>query len=113
MDSTKQVETLNPNKWITFRKVIQPEQTFQSKFLFVLIQILINKYTFLVDVVSGRFVARILNSRPEEIRFFGNGIVYPISTILSAQTRTAADELARSYQYEFFQKYLFSILLKF
>ncbi len=109
MDSTKQVSTLSPNKWITFRKVTQPDQTFQSKFLFGFMQILMDKYSLSVDVVSGRYVARILISRPEEIRLFGNGIVYPISTILSAQARSAADELARSYQYEFFQKYLFPI----
>ena len=51
-----------------------------------------------VDVVCGRQVARILVSRPEDIRLYGNGIVYPISSILSAPVRSAADELTRSYQ---------------
>lgn len=81
MDSTKQITTLSANKWITFRKVSQPDQTFQ------------------IDVVSGRQLARILVSRPEDIRFYGNGIVYPISTILSTPSRSAADELSRNYQY--------------
>ncbi|CAF4046657.1 unnamed protein product [Adineta steineri] len=81
MDSTKQVITLIANQWITFRKVTQPDQTFQ------------------VDVVCGRFVARILNSRSEDIRLYGNGIVYPISTILTSQVRSATDELTRNYQY--------------
>ena len=31
MDSTKQVTTLSPNKWLTFRKVSQLEQSFQSR----------------------------------------------------------------------------------
>lgn len=31
MDSTKQVVTLTGDKWVTFRKVTQPDQTFQSK----------------------------------------------------------------------------------
>ncbi|CAF2156365.1 unnamed protein product, partial [Rotaria magnacalcarata] len=81
MDSTKQITTLTENKWITFRKIVQPDHSFQ------------------VDVVCGRYVARILISRPEEIRLYGNGVVYPISTILTSQTRSAADELSRSYQY--------------
>jgi hypothetical protein len=81
MDSTKQIATLSANKWITFRKVSQPDQTFQ------------------IDVVEGRQVARILVSRPEDIRFYGNGIVYPISAILNTPSRTAADELSRNYQY--------------
>jgi hypothetical protein len=51
-----------------------------------------------VDVVANRQVARILNSRPEEIKIYGNGVVYPIATILSGPARSAADELARSYQ---------------
>lgn len=53
---------------------------------------------FLVDVVCGRQVARILTSRAEDIKFYGNGVVYPIPTILSGPTRSAADELARSYK---------------
>jgi hypothetical protein len=53
---------------------------------------------FLVDVLSNRQVARILTTRSEDIKFFGNGVVYPIPTILSGPTRSAADELARSYQ---------------
>ncbi len=65
---------------------------------FCLFYILLNKYSILVDVISGRHVARILVSRPEEIRLYGNGIVYPISTFLSTQARIAADELFRSYQ---------------
>ncbi|CAF0877364.1 unnamed protein product [Adineta ricciae] len=81
MDSTKKVSTFNANRWITFRKVTEPDQSFQ------------------VDVISGRYVARILVSRPEDIRFYGNGVVYPISTILTAQIRPASDELLRSYQY--------------
>lgn len=52
----------------------------------------------LVDVVSNRNVARILISRPEEIRLFGNGVIYPISSFLSTQTRSAADELQQSFQ---------------
>jgi hypothetical protein len=52
----------------------------------------------LVDVVAQRQVARILLSRTEEIKIYGNGVVYPISTVLSGPTRSAADELARSYQ---------------
>lgn len=30
MDGTKQVTALSGNKWITFRKVTQPDQTFQG-----------------------------------------------------------------------------------
>ena len=52
----------------------------------------------LVDVVSNRHVARILISRSEEIRLFGNGVIYPISSFLSTQTRSAADELQQSFQ---------------
>jgi hypothetical protein len=37
-------------------------------------------------------------SSPEDIKFYGNGVVYPITTILSGVARSAADELARSYQ---------------
>lgn len=60
---------------------------------------LIKIYFFnLVDVISGRHVARVLVGRPEDVRLYGNGIVYPISAILSTQPRTAADELLRSYQ---------------
>ncbi|CAF3692677.1 unnamed protein product [Rotaria sordida] len=81
MDSTKHITTLNEHKWVTFRKVSQPDQSFQ------------------VDVISGRHAGRILISRTEDIRLYGNGIVYPISTILSIQTRSAADELSRNYQY--------------
>ncbi|CAF4181530.1 unnamed protein product [Rotaria sp. Silwood2] len=81
MDSTKQITTLSENKWFTFRTVSQPDHSFQ------------------VDVICGRHVARILVHRPEDIRLYGNGIVYPISTILSTQIRSAADELSRSYQY--------------
>ena len=99
MDSTKQVTTLAANKWVTFRKVSQPDQAFQSR------MILANQRTdqedhlsILVDVVSTRHVARILISRPEEIRLFGNGVIYPISSFLSTQTRSAADELQQSYQ---------------
>jgi hypothetical protein len=57
-----------------------------------------NKCLFLVDVISGRNVARIFVSRSEDIRLYGNGIVYPISTVLSSQTRSAADELSQNYQ---------------
>ncbi len=39
-----------------------------------------------------------VTSRPEDIKFYGNGVVYPITTILSGVARSAADELARSYQ---------------
>ncbi|CAF4704210.1 unnamed protein product, partial [Rotaria socialis] len=81
MDSTKKITTLTENKWITFRKIVQPDHSFQ------------------VDVICGRYVARILISRSEEIRLYGNGVVYPISTILTSQTRSAADELSQSYQY--------------
>lgn len=31
MDSTKQITTLSSNKWMTFRKISQPDQTFQSR----------------------------------------------------------------------------------
>ena len=51
-----------------------------------------------VDIIANRQVARILTSRPEDIKIYGNGVVYPISTVLSSPTRSAADELARSYQ---------------
>jgi hypothetical protein len=53
---------------------------------------------FLVDVVSGRRVARILQLDPNDVQLYGNGVVYPIPAILSGPTRSAADELARSYQ---------------
>ncbi|CAF1215108.1 unnamed protein product, partial [Didymodactylos carnosus] len=81
MDSTKQLMTLNSGKWVTFRKVQQPDTTFQ------------------IDVVATRQIARILTSRPEDIKFYGNGLVFPINNILSGPARSAADELARSYQY--------------
>ncbi|CAF3799049.1 unnamed protein product [Rotaria sp. Silwood1] len=81
MDATKHITTLSDNKGITFRKVSQPDHSFQ------------------VDVICGRHVARILVHRPEDIRLYGNGIVYPISTILSTRIRSAADELSRSYEY--------------
>ncbi|CAF4797579.1 unnamed protein product [Rotaria sp. Silwood1] len=81
MDASKQFSTLIRGKWVTFRKIIQTDQTFQ------------------VDVISNRQVARILASRTEDIRIYGNGVVYPISTFLSGIARSAADELARSYQY--------------
>lgn len=51
-----------------------------------------------VDVIANRQVARIQSSRPEDIKIYGNGVVYPISTVLSGPARSAADELARSYQ---------------
>jgi len=97
MDSTKQLTTLSGNKWITFRKVLQPDQSFQSRIVFFFC-FLFNSYSLLVDVISGRHIARVLVSRSEDIRFYGNGIVYPISTILSTQPRTAADELSRNFQ---------------
>ncbi|CAF1122677.1 unnamed protein product [Rotaria sordida] len=81
MDGSKQLSTLNLGKWLTFRKLVQSDQTFQ------------------IDVISTRQVARISSSRTEDIRFYGNGVVYPISIFLSGITRSAADELARSYQY--------------
>lgn len=52
----------------------------------------------LVDVVSQRQLARILSTRTEDAKFYGNGVVYTIPIILSGPTRSAADELARSYQ---------------
>ncbi len=52
----------------------------------------------LVDVVSNRQVARLPTVRSEDVKFYGNGVVYTIPTILSGPTRSAADELARSYQ---------------
>ncbi|CAF0830929.1 unnamed protein product [Didymodactylos carnosus] len=81
MDSTKQLMTLNGGKLVTFRKVKQPDGTFQF------------------DVVADRQVSRILSSRPEDIKFYGNGLVFPINNVLGGPARTAADELARSYQY--------------
>ncbi|CAF4476724.1 unnamed protein product, partial [Rotaria sp. Silwood2] len=81
MDASKQLSTLNRGKWVTFRKLTQTDQTFQ------------------IDVISNRQVARILSSRTEDIKIYGNGVVYPIPTFLSGIARSAADELARSYQY--------------
>ncbi|UJR14861.1 hypothetical protein I4U23_001846 [Adineta vaga] len=81
MDASKQISTLSLGKWVTFRKSAQSDAAFQ------------------VDVVSNRQVAHIVTSRPEDIRIYGNGVVYPITTILSGPARSAADELARSYQY--------------
>ncbi|CAM2714920.1 unnamed protein product [Rotaria socialis] len=81
MDASKQLSTLNLGKWVTFRKLIQSDQSFE------------------IDVVSNRQVARILISRSEDIKIYGNGLVYPIPIFLSGVTRSAADELARSYQY--------------
>jgi len=39
MDSTKQITTLSPNKWITFRKIPLPDQSFQRRILFILYSI--------------------------------------------------------------------------
>lgn len=56
------------------------------------------KRRILVDVVSNRQAARVLTTRSEDVRFFGNGVVYTIPVILSGPTRSAADELAQSFQ---------------
>jgi len=40
----------------------------------------------------------VLTTRSEDVRFFGNGVVYTIPVILSGPTRSAADELAQSFQ---------------
>ncbi|CAF0817027.1 unnamed protein product [Adineta steineri] len=81
MDASKQLSTLSLGKWVTFRRIGQADQTFQ------------------IDVVSNRQVAHIVTTRSEDIKIYGNGVVYPITTILSGPARSAADELARSYQY--------------
>ncbi|CAF1590334.1 unnamed protein product, partial [Adineta ricciae] len=81
MDASKQISTLSIGKWVTFRKTAQSEAAFQ------------------VDVVSNRQIAHIVTSRPEDIKIYGNGVVYPVTAILSGPARSAADELARSYQY--------------
>ncbi|CAF4348088.1 unnamed protein product, partial [Adineta steineri] len=80
MDASKQLSTLSLGKWVTFRRIGQADQTFQ------------------IDVVSNRQVAHIVTTRSEDIKIYGNGVVYPITTILSGPARSAADELARSYQ---------------
>ncbi len=97
MDSTKQISTVSLGKWVTFRKLSQSDQSFQSMifFLFISFSYL---WIYLVDVISNRQVARILTTRSEDIKFYGNGVVYPIPAILSGPVRSAADELARSYQ---------------
>lgn len=58
-------------------------------------------------MISGRFVGRILVSKSEDIRITGNGVVYPISSILTAPTRSAADELTRGFQYDLLRRYCF------
>jgi len=97
MDATKQISTISLGKWVTFRRMVQSDQAFQSMiFLFTCFELFIKIY--LVDVISSRQVARIVTTRSEDIKMYGNGVVYPISTILSGPARSAADELARSYQ---------------
>jgi len=98
MDASKQVSTVSLGKWVTFRKVSQSDQSFQSMFYFIIGLVNSKNFFFLVDVISNRQVARILTTRPEDIKFYGNGVVYPIPAILSGPTRSAADELAKSYQ---------------
>ena len=94
--------TYQPNKWITFHKIVQPDGSFQSNIFYHLNSISIKSDNFyLVDVISDHRRGRILISHSEEIQLFGNGIVYPISIVLSRQLRTAADELLRHFQLEF------------
>ena len=46
----------------------------------------------------GKWVMFRKTSQPEDIKIYGNGVVYPVTAILSGPARSAADELARSYQ---------------
>ena len=56
-----------------------------------------NSKRILVDVVSNGQIACILTTHPEDLKIYGNSIVYPIPAFLSTLIRSAADELAQNY----------------
>lgn len=48
MDSTKHITTLNENRWVTFRKVSQPDQSFQGKNFFFIEFVILKIPNFVV-----------------------------------------------------------------